>query len=71
MEPQAIPRRRYRCYAVPVRSGGLQRQEGDAPEENHYEVAMKSYLARKPRKINWPDGRRLTREELHDRAGQR
>ncbi len=32
-----------------------------------YDVAMKRYLAMKPRRIDWPDGRKPTREELHDR----
>ncbi len=39
--------------------------------EDDYEVAMKRYLARKPRKIEWPEGRRPTREELYDRSGLR
>lgn len=56
---------------VAERLAEMQRQEGDAPEEDRYEAAMKSYLARKPRKINWLDGRKPTREELHDRAGLR
>lgn len=41
---------------------GMQRQ-GD-----EYEVAMKRALAIKPRKMEWVDGRKPTREELHDRA---
>ena len=32
--------------------GGMWRQEDE------YEIAMKRYLAMKPRKIDWPDGRR-------------
>ena len=39
--------------------------------EDRYEVAMRSYLAMKPRKLDWPAGRRPTREELHDRPGFR
>ena len=35
-------------------------------EEDFYEVAMKRHMAMKPHKIEWPDGRRPTREELHD-----
>ena len=35
--------------------------------EDEYEAAMKRFLARKPRKIEWPGGRRPTREELYDR----
>ena len=40
-------------------------------EEDTYEVAMKRYLAIKPWKMEWVDGRKPTREELHDRAGLR
>ena len=40
-------------------------------QEDEYEIAMKRYLAMKPRKINWPNGRRPTREELYDRPGLR
>ncbi len=36
-------------------------------QEDQYEAAMKRYLAMKPRKIDWPNGRRPTREELYDR----
>lgn len=39
--------------------------------EDHYDVAMNRYLAMKPHKIDWPDGRKPAREELHDRAGLR
>ena len=39
--------------------------------EDEYEVAMKRYLAMNPHRIDWPDGRRPAREELHDRAGLR
>ena len=37
--------------------------------EDTYETAMKQALAIKPWKMEWVDGRRPTREELHDRAG--
>ena len=40
-------------------------------EEDTHDVAMKRYLAMKPHRIDWPDGRKPTREELHDRAGLR
>ena len=40
-------------------------------QEEQYEVAMNRYLAMKRHKIDWPDGRRPTREELYDRAGLR
>ena len=41
--------------------------------EDDYEVAMERFLARarEPRTLQWMDGRRPTREELHDRAGLR
>lgn len=39
--------------------------------DDRYDVAMKGALARKPRRMEWIDGRRPTREELHDRAGSR
>ena len=39
--------------------------------EDRYEVAMRRYLAMKPRKLDWPGARRPTREELHDRPGLR
>ena len=42
------------------------RHQGDA-----YEVAMARYLAMKPRKLQWVDGRKPTRDELHDRASFR
>ena len=38
--------------------------------QDRYEAVMISYPMRKPRKINWPDGRRPTREELYGRADQ-
>ena len=42
-------------------------------QEDEYEIAMERFLARarKPRKIGWADGRKPTREELHDRASFR
>ena len=41
--------------------------EGIQRQEDEYDVAMKRYLAMEPRMINWPDGRRPTRDELYDR----
>ncbi|MCY3547874.1 MAG: hypothetical protein OXH51_08580 [Gemmatimonadetes bacterium] len=35
--------------------------------EDDYEVAMRRCLARKPRKIDWPGGRRPSRDELRVR----
>ena len=40
-------------------------------QEDGCQVAMKRYLAMKPRKIEWPEGRKPTREELYDRPGLR
>ena len=40
-------------------------------QEDQYESAMKRYLAMKPRKIEWPNDRRPTRNELYDRPGLR
>ena len=42
-------------------------------QEDEYDVAMERFLARarEPRKLQWVDGRKPTREELHDRAGLR
>ena len=45
--------------------------EGMQRQEDEYKVAMKRYLAKKPRKINWPDGRKPTREEWYGRPGLR
>ncbi|MYA44722.1 MAG: ribbon-helix-helix protein, CopG family [Rhodospirillaceae bacterium] len=45
--------------------------EGMRRGEDEYNLAMERYLARKPRKLDWVDGRRPTRDELHDRAGLR
>ena len=35
--------------------------------DDEYEIARKEFLAVKPRKMEWVDGRKPTREELHDR----
>ena len=40
-------------------------------KEDEYDAAMERYLAIKPRKLAWPEGRRPTREELYDRPGLR
>lgn len=39
--------------------------------EAEYDLAMERYLARNPRKLNWIDDRKPTRDELHDRFGLR
>ena len=39
--------------------------------EDTYDIAMTQALAIKPWKMEWVDGRKPTREELHDRAGLR
>ena len=45
--------------------------EGMRRNEDDYEVAMRRYLAMKPRKLRWLGGSKPTREELHDRSGLR
>ena len=40
-------------------------------KDEEYEAAMERCLAIKPRKFQWVDGRKPTREELHDRASFR
>ena len=35
--------------------------------EDGYEVAMREFLSVEPRRMEWIDGRRPTREELYDR----
>lgn len=40
-------------------------------QEDEYELAMKGYLAMKPRNIEWAEGRKPTREELQGRSGLR
>ena len=39
--------------------------------DDEYEVARREFFAVKSRKMEWVDGRKPTREELHDRAGLR
>ena len=41
--------------------------EGMRLHADGYEAAMRSYLQMKPRKLDWPGGRRPTREEMHER----
>ena len=45
--------------------------QGLMNDQRQYAAAMERLLAIKPRKFEWVDGRRPTREELHDRAGLR
>lgn len=42
--------------------------EGMQRQEDEYEAAMERFLSIKPRKMEWVDGRKPTREELYDRA---
>ncbi|MDE0047597.1 MAG: hypothetical protein OXU19_17345 [bacterium] len=42
--------------------------EGMRRGEDEYDPAMERYLASKPRKLDWVDGRKPTRDELHDRS---
>lgn len=34
--------------------------------EGHYEAAMRRAMAREPQDLDWPDGRKPTRQELYD-----
>lgn len=45
--------------------------EGARRGDDDYEIAMKRALARKPRKLEWIDGRKPTRDELYDRSSIR
>ena len=45
--------------------------DGMRRQDDEYDVAMKQFLAIEPRQMEWVDGRKPTREELHDRAGLR
>ncbi|MDE0206049.1 MAG: hypothetical protein OXP66_08475 [Candidatus Tectomicrobia bacterium] len=40
-------------------------------QEDEYETAMKRALSIPPRRMEWVDGRKPSREELHDRTGIR
>lgn len=41
--------------------------EGMRRRDDEYDIAMKSFLSRKPRKLHWIEGRRPTRDEIYDR----
>ena len=43
--------------------------EGMRRQDDGYATAMKQFLAVAPRRMEWIDGRKPMREELHDRAG--
>lgn len=45
--------------------------EGTRGREDDYDMAMRQFLSVEPRRMEWVDGRKPTREELHDRAGLR
>ena len=45
--------------------------EGMRRREDAYDVAMDRFFSREPRKLTWSDGRKPTRDELHDRASLR
>ena len=45
--------------------------EGMRRQDDGYAIAMKQFLAVDPRRMEWIDSRKPTREELHDRAGFR
>jgi hypothetical protein len=40
-------------------------------EMRYYNDAMRHYLSKKPLKFQWADGRRPTRDELHERPNLR
>ncbi len=42
-----------------------------ANRSDEYDAAMERRLAIRPHKLDWIDGRKPTREELHDRVGLR
>ena len=39
--------------------------------KDEYEIAMEHFLSRKPRKLKWVNGRKPSREELHERSSLR
>ena len=43
--------------------------EGMRRRDDEYAIAMREFLAVEPRRMEWIDGRKPSREELHDRAG--
>ena len=45
--------------------------DGTKRRSDEYDAAMERCLAIKPRKLEWIDGRKPVREELHDGAGLR
>ena len=45
--------------------------EGMRSNEDDYEIAMRRYLAMKPRRLDWSGRSMPTREESHDRSGLR
>lgn len=64
-----------RVYAA-QRGKSVSRLLGEMLQERMREVrdyndAMRRFLARKPFRFEWIEGRKPTREELHDRAGLR
>ena len=45
--------------------------EGLRRQDDEYAIAMQQFLAVEPRRMEWIDGCKPSREELHDRAGFR
>ena len=45
--------------------------EGLRRQDDEYAIAMRHFLAVEARPMEWIDGRKPSREELHDRAGIR
>ena len=42
--------------------------EGMRRRDDEYAIAMREFLAVEPRRMEWIDGRKPSREELHDRG---
>ena len=45
--------------------------EGMRRRDDEYAIAMREFLAVEPRRMEWIDGRKPSREELHDRRHER
>ncbi len=68
-----------RCLYRRVRNGAAENErnvsgwlagilEGMRRQDDEYAIAMKQFFAVEPRRMEWIDGRKPTREALHDRA---
>ena len=45
--------------------------EGMRRRDDEYVITMREFLAVEPRPVEWIDGRKPSREELHDRGHER